>query len=99
MAVQMYKRRDAALLVMSQCLHSVREGALTWSPMSNVDNGKINLMCDLPRAAKPGKLARNYREWRSLLPVYLWESFFLFCYWVGNRPPLYFCDKMHTTIH
>ena len=22
-----------------------------------------------------------------------------FCYWVGNRPPLYFCDKMHTTIH
>ena len=70
----MYKRRDAALLVMSQCLHSVREGALTWSPLSNVDNGKINLMGDLPRADQPGKLMGNCQEWRSLLPVYLWES-------------------------
>ena len=23
----------------------------------------------------------------------------IFCYGVGKRPPLYFCDKMHTTIH
>ena len=70
----MYKRRDPALFVISQCSHSVRRGALTWSPLSNVDNGKINLMGDLPRAAKPGKLAGNCWEWRSLLPAYLWES-------------------------
>ena len=24
---------------------------------------------------------------------------FFFCYGVGKRPPLYFCDKMPTTIH
>ena len=70
----MYKRRDPALLVISQCWHSVREGALTWSPLSNVDNGKINLMGDLPRADQPGKLMGNCQEWRLLLPVYLWES-------------------------
>ena len=70
----MYKRRDPVLLVISQCSHSVREGALTWSPLSNVDNGKINLMGDLPRANQPVKRMGHCQEWRLLLPVYLLES-------------------------
>ena len=71
---KMYKSRDPALLVISQCSHSVREGALIWSTLSNVDNGKIKLMGDLPRANQPGKLMGNCQKWRLLLPVYLWES-------------------------
>ena len=70
----MYKRRDQAGMVISQCSHSVREGALTWSPLSIVDNGNIKLMGDLPKADQPGKLMGNCQEWRLLLPVYLWES-------------------------
>ena len=70
----MYKRRDPVLFLISQCLHSARGGAQTWSPLSNVDYGKINLMGDLPRADQPGKLLGNCQEWRLLLPVYLWES-------------------------
>ena len=70
----MYKKGATSLLAISQCSLSVEEGALTWSLLSNVDNGKPQLMGDLPRAAKPGKLTGNCQEWRSLLPVYLWES-------------------------
>ena len=72
--MHIYKKRDPALLVISQWLHSAREGALTWSPLSNVDNGNIKLMGDLPKADQPGKLMGNCQEWRLLLPVYLWES-------------------------
>ena len=30
---------------------------------------------------------------------FLYGDFIFFCYGVGKRPPLYFFDKMHTTIH
>ena len=55
----MYIRRDPALLVISQCSLSIGEGAQAWSPLSIVDIGNTQLMGDLPRAAKPGKLIGN----------------------------------------
>ena len=55
----MYKREFTSLLAISQCSLSIGEGAQAWSPLSIVDIGNTQLMGDLPRAAKPGKLIGN----------------------------------------
>ena len=36
---------------------------------------------------------------KNLNPVSVGDETDFFCYGVGKRPPLYFFDKMHTTIH